>query len=95
MGHLAVIPLSGFEFQIVQHREDPLVVQSFPGQPLQLLPEGGGYLVRLVFGNVPGFQREPGLLDAAANLHADVPGKAAFQKTSLQRCLVVPAEDIR
>ena len=95
MGRLAVVPLPGFKFQIVQYRENPPVVQSFPGQALQLLPEGGGYLVRLVFGNVPGFQREPRLLDAAANLQADVPGKAAFQKAPLQRGLVVPAEDVR
>ena len=95
LGRLAVVPLPGFKFQVVQHREDPPVVQSFPGQSLQLLPEGGGHLVRLVFGNIPGFQREPGLLDAAANFQPDVPGKAAFQKAPLQRGLVVPAEDVR
>ena len=95
MGRLAVVPLPGLKLQVVQHGENPPVIQALPGQPLQLLPEGSGYLVRLVFGNVPGFQREPRLLDAAANLQADVPGKAAFQKAPLQRGLVVPAEDVR
>ena len=31
LGRLAVVPLPGFKFQIVQYRENPPVVQSFPG----------------------------------------------------------------